>query len=174
MRSRALRGLSSDLSLYDYQKVTIDVCKVFGEETVFLQQAAHLTGGSYIYLERRDAFLQYLMVCFPTIQLVKSTSKVAPTYHFSPQMSFLSPPSLRHIIAVPRQDKVDFRAACFCHKNIVDIGFVCSVCLSSEFVSTFSREVLIPVPCHSILFPSTRLFDLQVRYRGRCLAASPC
>ncbi|KAH9978605.1 transcription factor Tfb4 [Lactifluus volemus] len=87
-------------------KVTIDVCKVFGEETVFLQQAAHLTGGSYILLERRDAFLQYLV------------------------MSFLPPPSLRHIIAVPRQDKVDFRAACFCHKNIVDIGFVCSVCLS--------------------------------------------
>ncbi|KAI0254048.1 transcription factor Tfb4 [Lactifluus subvellereus] len=87
-------------------KVTIDVCKVFGEETVFLQQAAHLTGGSYIFLERRDAFLQYLM------------------------MSFLPPPSLRHIMAVPRQDKVDFRAACFCHKNIVDIGFVCSVCLS--------------------------------------------
>ncbi|KAI0297107.1 transcription factor Tfb4 [Russula brevipes] len=87
-------------------KVSIDVCKVFGEETVFLQQAAHLTGGSYIYLERRDALLQYLT------------------------MSFLPPPSLRDVIAVPRQDKVDFRAACFCHKNIVDIGFVCSVCLS--------------------------------------------
>src|SRR6266478_5035511 len=52
-------------------------------------------------------------------------------------MSFLPPPSMRHIIAVPRQDKVDFRAACFCHKNIVDIGFVCSVCLSSKFASTF-------------------------------------
>jgi len=37
---------------------------------VFLQQAAHLTGGSYIYLERRDAFLQYLMVCPPTLQPV--------------------------------------------------------------------------------------------------------
>ena len=33
---------------------------------------------------------------------------------------------------MPTQDKIDFRAACFCHKNIVDIGFVCSVCLSSE------------------------------------------
>lgn len=95
-------------SIFAAQKlrVTIDVCKVYGEETVFLQQAAHLTGGSYIYLERRDAFLQYLT------------------------MSFLPPPSMRHIMAVPRQDKVDFRAACFCHKNIVDIGFVCSVCLS--------------------------------------------
>lgn len=45
-------------------KVTIDVCKMFGPDTVFLQQAAHLTGGSYIYLDRRDALLQYLIVCF--------------------------------------------------------------------------------------------------------------
>jgi transcription initiation factor TFIIH subunit 3 len=44
------------------QKVTIDVCKVYGPDTVFLQQAAHLTNGSYIYLERRDALLQYLIV----------------------------------------------------------------------------------------------------------------
>ncbi|THH08272.1 hypothetical protein EW146_g9048 [Bondarzewia mesenterica] len=87
-------------------KIAIDVCKVYGTDTVFLQQAAHLTGGSYIYLERRDAFLQYLI------------------------MSFLPPPSIRDVLAVPKQDKVDFRAACFCHKNIIDIGFVCSVCLS--------------------------------------------
>ena len=25
---------------------------------------------------------------------------------------------------------VDFRAACFCHRRVVDIGFVCSICLS--------------------------------------------
>ncbi|KAL0956395.1 hypothetical protein HGRIS_002542 [Hohenbuehelia grisea] len=87
-------------------KVTIDVCKIYGPETVFLQQAAHLTGGSYIYLERRDALLQYLT------------------------MSFLSAPALRKTLSVPTQDKIDFRVACFCHKNIVDIGFVCSVCLS--------------------------------------------
>ncbi|KAI6046052.1 transcription factor Tfb4 [Pisolithus marmoratus] len=87
-------------------KVTIDVCKIYGPDTVFLQQAAHLTSGSYIYLERRDALLQYLI------------------------MSFLPPPSVRKVLAVPKQDKIDFRAACFCHKNIVDVGFVCSVCLS--------------------------------------------
>ncbi|KAI6121488.1 TFIIH subunit Tfb4/p34 [Pisolithus sp. B1] len=89
-------------------KVTIDVCKIYGPDTVFLQQAAHLTNGSYIYLERRDALLQYLI------------------------MSFLPPPLVQKVLAVPRQDKIDFRAACFCHKNIVDVGFVCSVCLSSE------------------------------------------
>ncbi|KAJ3853756.1 transcription factor Tfb4-domain-containing protein [Lentinula lateritia] len=88
-------------------KVTIDACQIYGPETVFLQQAAHLTGGSYIYLERRDALLQYLT------------------------MAFLPPPSIRQTISVPTQDKIDFRAACFCHKNIVDVGFVCSVCLSS-------------------------------------------
>ncbi|PCH43774.1 transcription factor Tfb4 [Wolfiporia cocos MD-104 SS10] len=87
-------------------KVTIDVCKVYGPDSVFLQQAAHLTGGSYIHLDRPDALLQYLT------------------------MSFLPPPSIRQLLAVPTQDKVDFRAACFCHKRIVDIGFVCSVCLS--------------------------------------------
>lgn len=87
-------------------KVTIDVCKIFGAESVFLQQAAHLTGGSYIDVDRPDALLQYLM------------------------MSFLAPPGLRQLITVPTQDKIDFRAACFCHKNIVDIAFICSVCLS--------------------------------------------
>ncbi|KAF9075432.1 transcription factor Tfb4-domain-containing protein [Rhodocollybia butyracea] len=92
-------------------KVTIDACQIYGPETVFLQQAAHLTGGSYIYLERRDALLQYLT------------------------MAFLSPPSVRQTISVPTLDKIDFRAACFCHKNIVDVGFVCSVCLSSEYIS---------------------------------------
>ncbi|OJA08669.1 hypothetical protein AZE42_01189 [Rhizopogon vesiculosus] len=92
-------------AIFSAQKLAY-VCKVYGPDTVFLQQAAHLTNGSYIYLERRDALLQNLI------------------------MSFLSPPFIRKILAVPKQDKIDFRAACFCHKNIVDVGFVCSVCLS--------------------------------------------
>ncbi|KAG7446289.1 Tfb4-domain-containing protein [Guyanagaster necrorhizus] len=87
-------------------KVAVDACQIYGTDSVFLQQAAHLTGGSYISLERRDALLQYLI------------------------MSFLSPPSIRKVLSVPTQDRIDFRAACFCHKNIIDIGFVCSVCLS--------------------------------------------
>ncbi|KJA20721.1 hypothetical protein HYPSUDRAFT_118008, partial [Hypholoma sublateritium FD-334 SS-4] len=87
-------------------KITIDACQIFGPDTVFLQQAAHLTGGAYLFLDRRDALLQYLI------------------------MAFLPPAATRKVLAVPTQDKIDFRAACFCHKNIVDIGFVCSVCLS--------------------------------------------
>jgi transcription initiation factor TFIIH subunit 3 len=99
---------------------------------VFLQQAAHLTNGSYIYLERRDALLQNLIVISFRNLLHAVVHQVS-----LPQMSFLSPPSIRKILAVPKQDKIDFRAACFCHKNIVDVGFVCSVCLSSTHVSYF-------------------------------------
>jgi transcription initiation factor TFIIH subunit 3 len=25
---------------------------------------------------------------------------------------------------------VDYRASCFCHKNVIDTGYICSVCLS--------------------------------------------
>ncbi|KAG8759282.1 RNA polymerase II transcription factor B subunit 4 [Serendipita sp. 396] len=87
-------------------KIIVDVCNLYGSDTVFLQQAAHLTGGSYISVQKRDRLLQYLMT------------------------TFLSAPSVRRLLAVPTEDKVDLRAACFCHKKIVDIGFVCSVCLS--------------------------------------------
>lgn len=34
------------------------------------------------------------------------------------------------ILVPPAPDAVDFRAACFCHRRVVDTAFVCSVCLS--------------------------------------------
>lgn len=115
------------------QKVTIDACQVFGPDTVFLQQAAHLTGGAYLYLERRDALLQYL--------IVSPLSQIAPSILVYPifKMTFLPPSSIRKVLAIPTQDKIDFRAACFCHKNIIDIGFVCSVCLSSTLAPLHPR-----------------------------------
>lgn len=53
--------------------MTIDVGKIYGPDTVFLQQAAHLTNGSYIYLERRDALLQYLIVCWNEYDTLRSS-----------------------------------------------------------------------------------------------------
>ncbi|KAH6621155.1 transcription factor Tfb4-domain-containing protein [Chaetomium sp. MPI-SDFR-AT-0129] len=38
--------------------------------------------------------------------------------------------SVSELLYTPSADAVDFRAACFCHRNVVDTGFVCSVCLS--------------------------------------------
>ncbi|KAA8894056.1 TFIIH subunit Tfb4/p34 [Sphaerosporella brunnea] len=87
------------------QRVPIDICKIAGD-TVFLQQASDSTNGIYMQLQHPSALLQYLLSCF------------------------MSDPSTRHHLIPPSQINVDFRAACFCHKRVVDIGFVCSICLS--------------------------------------------
>lgn len=47
---------------FSLQRIMIDVCKVSGGEAIFLQQAAHLTGGIYLRAQHSSALLQYLMV----------------------------------------------------------------------------------------------------------------
>jgi transcription initiation factor TFIIH subunit 3 len=97
----------------------------FRPDSVFLQQAAYLTGGSYIYLEHREALLQYLIVrSLPRLipsQLTKRFLDVILAYALDSQ---------NHHRSNGRQDGL--RAACFCHKHVVDVGYVCSVCLSSS------------------------------------------
>ncbi|RKP23253.1 TFIIH subunit Tfb4/p34, partial [Syncephalis pseudoplumigaleata] len=44
--------------------------------------------------------------------------------------AFLSDVQLREHLYLPNREEVDFRAACFCHRRIINIGYVCSVCLS--------------------------------------------
>ncbi|QRV94192.1 transcription factor TFIIH complex subunit Tfb4 [Ceratobasidium sp. AG-Ba] len=107
-------------SIFSAQKlrVPIDVCKVFGPDTIFLQQAAYLTGGCYLNLDANTSLLQSLTMCF------------------------LPAASLRSTIELPSQGKVDFRASCFCHKDVVDMGYVCSVCLS-----IFCKPVAVCATC---------------------------
>ncbi|KAH0545560.1 hypothetical protein FGG08_000391 [Glutinoglossum americanum] len=87
------------------KKIPIDICKIAGD-TVFLQQASDATRGVYMHLEDPRGLLQYLM------------------------LAFLPDQTSRRYLIMPSQVNVDFRAACFCHKLVVDIGFVCSICLS--------------------------------------------
>ncbi|OJT10433.1 RNA polymerase II transcription factor B subunit 4 [Trametes pubescens] len=66
-------------------KVTIDVCKIFGADNVFLQQAAHLTGGAYVQVDRTDALLQYMMSSasrFPYARLVGGSHDSSCFYLF--------------------------------------------------------------------------------------------
>ncbi|KAK5112606.1 hypothetical protein LTR62_003920 [Meristemomyces frigidus] len=89
--------------------IPIDVLKLAGDP-VFLQQAADTTGGIYMHLstpQARAGLLQYLMFAYLPDQTARS-----------------------HLIMPGEGEGVDFRAACFCHKRVVDIGFVCSICLS--------------------------------------------
>ena len=88
-------------------RIPIDILKLAGD-TVFLQQASDATKGIYMHLRSPQGLLQYLMMAFLPDQM-----------------------SRKHLIA-PTQEVVDFRAACFCHRKVVDVGFVCSICLSSK------------------------------------------
>lgn len=96
------------------KRIPIDICKVAGD-TVFLQQASDATRGIYMALEQPQGLLQYLM------------------------MAFLPDQTSRRYLVLPTQVNVDFRAACFCHKKVVDVGFVCSICLSSTLLARLAH-----------------------------------
>ncbi|KAK2168671.1 hypothetical protein LSH36_15g15019 [Paralvinella palmiformis] len=70
------------------------------------KHACDITGGIYLKLPQLSGLLQYLL------------------------WVFLPDPKTRNDLTLPPKVKVDYRAACFCHRNLVDIGYVCSVCLS--------------------------------------------
>lgn len=86
-------------------RIPIDVLKLAGD-TVFLQQASDATGGTYLSATEPQGLLQYLM------------------------LAFLPDQSSRKYLISAGGSIVDFRAACFCHRKVIDVGFVCSVCLS--------------------------------------------
>ena len=86
-------------------RIPIDVCKLSGD-AVFLQQACDATRGIYMSLSEPRGLLQYLM------------------------LAFLPDQRCRQHLVLPARVDVDFRAACFCHRRVVNIGFVCSICLS--------------------------------------------
>ncbi|XP_078714982.1 general transcription factor IIH subunit 3 isoform X2 [Lampetra fluviatilis] len=87
------------------QNIFIDAC-VLGSDSGLLQQACDITGGIYLQVPQIAALLQYL------------------------QWVFLPDPELRASLVLPPPVQVDYRAACFCHRNLIAIGYVCSVCLS--------------------------------------------
>ncbi len=88
--------------------VPLDACLTGSRDSGLLQQGADITGGLYQRLRQRHlpALLQFLL------------------------WAFLSPAASRSKLSLPSAERVDYRAACFCHRELVDIGFVCSVCLS--------------------------------------------
>lgn len=98
--------------------VAIDVLALRGAAT-FLQQAAYITRGTFLAPPAPDdatdghnphtqGLLAYLMLGF----------------------SAASARDVANALVPPSADAVDFRAACFCHRRVVDTGFVCSICLS--------------------------------------------
>ncbi|KAF2149075.1 transcription factor Tfb4 [Myriangium duriaei CBS 260.36] len=98
----------------------IDILKLAGD-TVFLQQAADATGGVYMSLSDADKSKS---------STVGGGNKAAGILQYLMQ-AYLPDPFARGYLLPPGQSHgVDFRAACFCHRRVVDVGFVCSICLS--------------------------------------------
>eukprot|EP01112_Ceratiomyxa_fruticulosa_P009346 TRINITY_DN2435_c0_g1_i1.p1 TRINITY_DN2435_c0_g1~~TRINITY_DN2435_c0_g1_i1.p1 ORF type:complete len:301 (-),score=56.10 TRINITY_DN2435_c0_g1_i1:204-1106(-) len=107
------------------QNIVVDGC-VLGNPSIFLQQATSLTGGIYLEPNSELSLSQYLVTVFlPDIET-------------------------RKFFKTPHQKTVDFRASCFCHKNSLTIGHVCSVCLS-----IFCKSVHSCTTCGTkFMFPS--------------------
>lgn len=87
------------------KNIIIDAC-VLERDSGLLQQGCDITGGKYMKVPNHTGLLQYLLWLF----LPDKTS--------------------RDYMVFPPPVHVDYRAACFCHRNLIEIGYVCSVCLS--------------------------------------------
>ncbi|RWS31950.1 general transcription factor IIH subunit 3-like protein [Leptotrombidium deliense] len=102
--------------------VVIDACVAIGNHSdqeymgmSILKQGCDLTGGLYLRISNVSAFLEYLLwTLLPDVETRKK-------------------------LLLPTQKRVSYKAACFCHRNLIDIGFVCSVCLSIQFVQHVSK-----------------------------------
>eukprot|EP00096_Caligus_rogercresseyi_P013934 TRINITY_DN6501_c0_g1_i1.p1 TRINITY_DN6501_c0_g1~~TRINITY_DN6501_c0_g1_i1.p1 ORF type:complete len:303 (+),score=78.86 TRINITY_DN6501_c0_g1_i1:47-955(+) len=106
--------------------VLLDACMLI-HDSPLLQQGADITGGLYFNVPDLAALLQFLLWIF------------LPSAEMRPQLG------------LPSGSRVDFRAACFCHRQLVDVGFVCSVCLSifckfSPICTTCQTVFRVPAP----------------------------
>ncbi|NXP21052.1 TF2H3 factor, partial [Scytalopus superciliaris] len=108
------------------QSILIDAC-VLDSDSGLLQQACDITGGIYLKVPHMPSLLQYLLWIYLPDQEQRSQLVLPPPVH------------------------VDYRAACFCHRNLIEIGYVCSVCLSifcnfSPICSTCETAFKISLP----------------------------
>ncbi|KAL0860980.1 hypothetical protein ABMA27_009509 [Loxostege sticticalis] len=102
------------------QQVLIDVCSL-DKHLSLLQQGCDITGGLYLLVPSLEGLLQYLL------------------WVFLPEVSE------RTKLVLPGRGRVDYRAACFCHRELLTIGYVCSVCLS-----VFCKFSPICTTCHTV------------------------
>lgn len=123
-------------------------------------QACDITGGLYLKIPQKVALAQYLLVSVSAIccglQWLQFEGRVSMCV-FWEQWVFLPDSEQRSQLVLPQPAHVDYRAACFCHRNLIEIGYVCSVCLSSEQrmpSSAFQRHNIIFVVMIFLLFGS--------------------
>jgi transcription initiation factor TFIIH subunit 3 len=120
-----------------HARISIDTLALHGG-AAFLQQASFITRGTFIRARNPQGLLTYLMFGFAGGSgAASSAGTSAPPegkgkgHPGAGGKSRLGPnASVADLLVTPSADVVDFRAACFCHRKVVDMGFVCSICLS--------------------------------------------
>ncbi|KAJ4409193.1 RNA polymerase II transcription factor B subunit 4 [Neurospora sp. IMI 360204] len=140
-----------------HARIAIDTLALRGSAT-FLQQASYITRGTFIRAQEPRGLLQYLMFGFGSGSAPQGLAATGNQRSGQQQQhggnkkaedkanekavaakgrgnkhggKFLgSNASVADLLVTPSADSVDFRAACFCHRNVIDTGFVCSICLS--------------------------------------------
>lgn len=96
-------------SIFSADKLNIPVDSVVlgSKDSLFLQQASFLTNGVYLKPQDQRDLLQLLLThCISS----SHTRKLG--------------------LSTPKQEAVDFRASCFCHRKPVEFAYMCSVCLA--------------------------------------------
>lgn len=127
--------------------IAIDTLALRGTAT-FLHQASFITRGTFVRAENPQGLLTYLMFGFSSGGAAKGAANSTSQKGSGKGKAGgdaegggsgakkrvgakLGPnASVADLLVAPSADLVDFRAACFCHRKVVDTGFVCSICLS--------------------------------------------
>jgi transcription initiation factor TFIIH subunit 3 len=105
-------------------QIPIDILRI-GERTAFLQQASDATSGVFMnYVPPNNAAAN------GSAEGQDGSNSAAAGLLQTLMMAYLPDTTARKILIMPGSAEVDFRAACFCHGKIVDLGGVCSICLS--------------------------------------------
>lgn len=99
----------------------IDACCLSAVDSAFLQQAAHISGGT--------CTLPFRTHSSGATAKQKGTSEQRRLYQHL-LSTFLADTETRKLLQQPHRPTLDLRPACFKTRRVVDIGFVCSVCLS--------------------------------------------
>ena len=100
--------------IFSAQKLNVTIDSIVLCSSIYLQQAAFITHGLYLQTDE-NKILQKLLDTIP----IQGGARL-------------------------KMSKVDFRATCFCHRTMIDIGFVCSVCLS-----IFCKKMKICMTCQT-------------------------
>lgn len=87
--------------------VALDALVLGASDSAFLQQATHQTGGLYMRATEAAGMLEYLLGAFSADTATRESLSISGS-----------------------SQVVDLRASCFCHKQVIDQGYICSVCLS--------------------------------------------